>query len=37
MLDVIGAGNMLLEGRTLFPIVDLTGYVCGVVGRSSNL
>jgi len=37
MLDVIDAGNMLLEGRTLFPIVDLTGTVCGVVGRSSNL
>ncbi len=37
MLDVIDAGNMLLEGRTLFPIVDLTGTVCGVVGRSSYL
>ena len=29
--------EMLLEGRILFPVVDLTGAVCGAVGRSSKL
>ncbi len=31
MLDVLGAGNMLLAGRTLFSIVELTGNVGGAV------
>lgn len=29
--------KMLLEGRTIFPIVNLNGEVCGAVGRSSKL
>lgn len=29
--------EMLLEGRTIFPIVNLNGEVCGAVGRSSKL
>lgn len=29
--------EMLLEGRILFPVVDLTGAVCGAVSRSSKL
>ena len=29
--------KMLFEGRTIFPIVNLNGEVCGAVGRSSKL
>lgn len=29
--------KMLLEGRTIFPVVNLKGEVCGAVGRSSKL
>lgn len=29
--------EMLLEGRTIFPIVNLNGEVCGAVGRSIKL
>ena len=29
--------EMLLEGRTIFPVVNLNGEVCGAVGRSSGL
>ena len=37
MFDDKDVRDMLLEGRPLFPVVDLTGTVCGAVGRSSNL
>ena len=37
MFDDRDVRDMLLEGRTLFPVVDLTGTVCGAVGRSPNL
>lgn len=29
--------KMLLEGRIIFPVVNLKGEVCGAVGRSSKL
>ncbi|MBQ8790291.1 MAG: toprim domain-containing protein [Ruminiclostridium sp.] len=37
MLDIVKTEDMLKEGRTLFPIVNLAGEVCGAIGRSSTL